>query len=214
MKLYAVAHSPFAARVRLALRLKGLDFEELAPPGGSTRSAEFMALNPIGKVPLLVTPEGIRVAESEAIIDYLDDAFPTPSLCPDGTDARIRMRHLIRISENYAVPPVMRLFGHMRQETRDSAAVNRDLGQMAHGLELLQNDIGNGHYAVGGAVSKADCILLPTLVLCKLVGGIFGAAGIVAEFPGLKGYATRAREDDMIRDVMTKVETALAAFKF
>lgn len=213
MTLYGVAHSPFVARVRLALRLKGLPFEELPPPGGSPRSAEYLALNPIGKIPLLVTAQGIRISESEAIIDYLDEAFPSPSLSPADAAGRIRMRHLIRLSENYAVPAVMRLFAQMQQERRESATVDGELGRMAQALELLQEEIGLSNYAVGSEPSKADCVILPTLMLCKLAGSIFGAGGIVAEFPGLKRYATKARENETIRDVMTRAETALSALK-
>lgn len=214
MKLYGVPHSPFVARARLALRLKGLDFEELAPPGGSPKSAEYLALNPLGKVPLLVTSGGAKIAESEAIVDFLEEAFPEPSLIPAHADARVHMRHLIRLSENYAIPAVMRLFGQMQPETRDAATVDREMGNMAQALVLLQDDIGLDDYAVGSAPSKADCILLPTLMLCKLAGGIFGAGGIVAEFPGLKRYATKARENEIIRDVMTRAEVALSALKF
>ena len=48
MILYAVTLSPFAARVRLALRVKNLDYDLQPPPGGSTRSPEYLAINPIG----------------------------------------------------------------------------------------------------------------------------------------------------------------------
>ena len=56
MKLYSVALSPFAARVRMAIYAKKLDqIEILPPPGGGTKSPEYLAIHPMGKVPALVT---------------------------------------------------------------------------------------------------------------------------------------------------------------
>ena len=89
MILYAVRLSPFAARVRLALRLKGLAYDILLPPGGSTRSPEYLAINPIGKLPVLVTDEGLVIPESETIIDYLDERYPAPP----GMILSLRPRH-------------------------------------------------------------------------------------------------------------------------
>ena len=54
MKLYGAHLSPFVNKVRLQIALKGLDAVEFcAPPGGDLKSSDYLALNPIGKVPTL-----------------------------------------------------------------------------------------------------------------------------------------------------------------
>lgn len=211
MKLYAVPHSPFAARVRLALRVKGLDYEMEAPPGGSTRSAEFMALNPIGKLPVLVTDDGLVIAESETIIDYLDEAFPEPALVPDSARRRVQMRNAIRTADLYVVPAALRLFGQMDPLKRNDGMVRSELAQMRQGLALVQHFVDDGAFVTAGTMTKADCIVLPTLILCGLAGQLFDVPGVVGEFSGLSNYVAKARVQEHMGQICDETEAALAA---
>lgn len=212
MKLYAVTHSPFAARVRLALRLKGVPYEQAPPPGGSTRSPEYLAINPIGKLPVLVLPDGTAIAESETIIDYLEDSVPQPSLLPAGAQERVRMRNAVRTAESYVVPAALRLFRQMKLETRDAGVVAAELAQLRNGLTLVEHFIDDAAFAVGGKASKADCILLPTVILCTLVGRIFDLPELVAEFPRLSSYVAKARTNPDMGSIWDETEAALRAF--
>lgn len=128
MILYAITLSPFAARVRLALRVKKLDYAMQPPPGGGTRSPEYLAINPIGKLPVLVTDDGLAIAESETIIDYLDERFPAPSLLPADTAERVRMRNIVRSFELYATPAMSRLFKQMDPATRRRSRPRSPIG--------------------------------------------------------------------------------------
>ena len=74
--------SPFAARVRAALYYKGLPFTLIAPPAAGLKCPEFLALNPMGKIPLLVLDDGSSLPESETILEYLEDAYPDRPLRP------------------------------------------------------------------------------------------------------------------------------------
>lgn len=211
MKLYAVTHSPFAARVRLALRVKGLDYEQEAPLGGGTRSPEYLAINPIGKLPVLVTDSGLVIAESETIIDYLEDTYPEPSLIPAGEADRMQMRNAVRTTELYVVPALLRLFGQMDPATRDANVVAAELGQLRNGLRLVQHFVDDATFAVGGAISKADCIVLPTMLLCGIVEHMFAVPSILAEFSGLASYIARARQQTDMGAIWGETEAALRA---
>ncbi len=193
MKLYALALSPFAARARLALRLKGIDYEMVAPPGGGPRSPEFLAINPIGKIPVLETDNGLRIAESETIIDYLEDVCPEPSLTPDDASMRARMRNAIRTLESYVTPALFRLFKQIDPAGRDEKVVEAEFGQLANGLALVEHFVDDAEYVAGGAVSKADCMLLPTLLLCDVVSPLFGRDDPMKSHPVLAGYKEKAR---------------------
>lgn len=213
MKLYAIALSPFAARARLALRIKGLSYDMVPPPGGGTRSAEYLAINPIGKLPVLVTDDGVAIAESETIVDYLDETFPEPALLPPTAPLRAQMRNAIRTFELYATPAMARLFKQMDPTSRDEAVVAAEVAQWRNGLALTEHFVDDAIFAVGGAISKADCIVLPSLLLCEVTATIFGLDDIVADYPHLSGYRAKARQHPDMGTIWTETVEALAAWR-
>src|SRR5438270_13917660 len=91
--LYDYYRSSAAYRVRIALNLKGVDYDsrQIDLRDGEQRSDEYRALNPQGFVPMLEI-DGHRLTQSLAIIVYLDQAFPDPPLVPrdpaDGAHVR------------------------------------------------------------------------------------------------------------------------------
>ncbi|MBL1376593.1 maleylacetoacetate isomerase [Zobellella iuensis] len=95
MKLYDYPRSSAAYRVRIALNLKGVNFEAIPVNllEGQQRGEDYRALNPTGLVPSLDTGEGL-IGQSLAIIEYLDERFPEPALLPAGALARARARAL------------------------------------------------------------------------------------------------------------------------
>jgi maleylacetoacetate isomerase len=97
LKLYGYWRSSAAYRVRIALNLKGLAYENLpvhlVKDGGQQHSADYKRLNPQGLVPLLVDG-GERVSQSLAIIEYLEEIFPLPALLPGDPADRARVRSL------------------------------------------------------------------------------------------------------------------------
>lgn len=211
MKLHAVTHSPFAARVRMALRVKGLPFEQVALPGGSTRSAEYLAINPIGKLPVLITDDGLVIAESETIIDYLEDAFPEPSLIPPGPADRVQMRNAIRTTELYVVPALFRLFGQMDPAQRDAGIVAAELDKVRNGLGLVQHFVDDAPFAAAGVLTKADCMILPTFLLIGIIEHLFAVPGMLQEFPRLAGYADKAGGHEVLGAVHAQTVEALSA---
>jgi len=213
MILYAVTLSPFAARVRLALRVKKLDYDMQPPPGGSTRSPEYLAINPIGKLPVLVSDEGLAIAESETILDYLDEQFPAPSLMPSDPAERVRMRNIIRSFELYATPAMSRLFKQMDPATRDEAVTAAEIASWRSGLGLCDQFVTDAMFAVGGAISKADCILLPSLLLCEVVASIFELDDPLADCPNLAGYQEKARQHLDMGTIWNETAAALAAMR-
>lgn len=81
MELYTYYRSTASYRVRLALALKGLDFQAvpvnlLVPKGGANRQPEYLRINPQGRVPALRTDEGAVLIQSLAIIEYLEECYP------------------------------------------------------------------------------------------------------------------------------------------
>lgn len=97
LTLYSYWRSTAAYRVRIALNLKGLAYQQvpvhLVRDGGEQHSAEYRALNPQELVPLLVDGEA-RIAQSLAILEYLEDVYPVPALLPADPAQRAQVRAL------------------------------------------------------------------------------------------------------------------------
>ena len=95
MKLYNYFRSSASVRVRIALALKGLDYEyasvHLLKAGGEQFAAEFKTMNPAALVPVL-DDDGIVLTQSLAIIEYLDETRPQPPLLPGDAVGRARVR--------------------------------------------------------------------------------------------------------------------------
>jgi maleylacetoacetate isomerase len=91
MILHEFALSSASYRVRIALNLKGLTYESKSYKlrAGEHRAPSYLALNPAGLVPTLEI-NGVRIAQSLAIIDYLDTLRPEPRLIPSDPLARAR----------------------------------------------------------------------------------------------------------------------------
>src|SRR4051812_10198551 len=172
MKLYQTYASPFPTRVRLLLYAKGIEVEIVEPPGfhASTESkGDYLKINPIGRVPTLVLDDGRALPESEVICEYLEDAFPEPSLRPADPWTRARMRLLSRICASYvvmAMVPLFTLAGRSRRHW-EPAVVAAAAGKLADALAYLEAYIGLDGYAVGGALTQADGAIAPQLVLAS-----------------------------------------------
>ena len=95
MKLYTYFRSSAAYRVRIALNLKGIDYEsvpvDLRP--GAHRQPDYLALNPQGLIPAL-EDGGAVISQSLAVIEYLEETHPQPPLLPRSPLERARVRSL------------------------------------------------------------------------------------------------------------------------
>jgi len=99
MKLYGYFRSSASYRVRIALNMKGLDYEQLSVhlAKGKQYDPEFSAISPQNLVPVL-EHDGQLLYQSLAIIHYLDEKFPEPRLLPEDSPGRNRVRSLALIS--------------------------------------------------------------------------------------------------------------------
>lgn len=94
--LHNYFRSSTSYRVRIALALKGVDYRYVAHHlrHGGNRAAEYLAVNPQGLVPALVWSDGTMIAQSLAIIEFLDETHPMPPLLPADPAGRARVRML------------------------------------------------------------------------------------------------------------------------
>lgn len=183
MIFYDYWRSSSAWRVRIALNLKQISVERRAvhlarqgDGGGEQFSAEFRALNPFSEVPVLVVddPGGTRrvLAQSMAILGYLEDRFPTPPLFPAEPWLRARARQLAEMV-NAGMQPFqnLSLLNHLRvrgiAEPKEIAHHFNLRGLGA--LEVLAGETA-GTFLVGDAPTVADVYLIPQLYGARRFG--------------------------------------------
>ena len=100
--LYDHPLSPYAQKVRIALREKAVPFE-VALPGGlgaGGAAGEFVEANPRAEVPVLIDGDA-RVFDSTIILEYVEDRWPTPALLPAGAAERARVRMIEEVMDTH-----------------------------------------------------------------------------------------------------------------
>lgn len=219
MKLFQTYDSPFPTRVRLLLYAKGIEVEIIHPPGfhaSAQTKEEYLKVNPIGRVPTLVLDDGRALPESEVICEYLEDAYPEPSLRPADPWARARMRLLSRICDFYVVMAMVPLFDLSARSRRhwEAAKVEAATGKLAEALAYLEDFIGEEGYAVGRSLTQADGAIMPQLVLAnEWIPELFGTRPPLEELPKLAAYWRAIQTDPLAARLIAETRDAIAERK-
>jgi maleylacetoacetate isomerase len=171
MKLHGYYRSSAAFRVRIALNLKGIEYESAAHHlrRDEQRAPDFLDLNPQGLVPVL-EDEGEVFSQSLAIIDYLDETHPNPPLLPGHPGDRARVRGLAQLIAADIHPlNNLRVLRYLRQPLgHDQATVEAWARHwIAEGLgafeALVAGDDRTGRFCHGDEPGLADLCLVPQL---------------------------------------------------
>lgn len=207
MRLFDLDHSPFAARVRIAIRVKGLAIDCVPPPGGA-RSPEFSALTPLGLVPALELSDGTVIPECEVIMEYLEDRFPDPSLRPENPEDGARARLLARVADIYLADALKALFEETKTADPDAGAVAGALPPVHEALAWIDHYLDGSGYAVGNRLSTADCALAPLLFFVNRSRTLFEGADPFAKAPKLAAYWQGVGADQHVSSVLAEMEAA------
>lgn len=121
LTIYAVPVSVYNAKLRILLRHKGVPFSERPPPGGYG-SAEYKSLVPSGNLPAMVHGD-LTLADSEAIAEYIEEAFPETPMLPDTINLRAKAREKSRLHDTRLEPAVRALYPQVAYDGRDPEAV-------------------------------------------------------------------------------------------
>jgi glutathione S-transferase len=212
MKLFSLALSPFAARVRVAVHAKKLPVEILAPPPDWRTSPEFRKLNPLVRVPVLVLDDGTSLAESGVIVEYLEDAYPETSLRPRSPKDLARVRFITQVAEQYVMPSIMPLFGLFDAKARDEAAISAAVAKLDSALRQLNGLLPPGSYASGDRLSTADAWLMPVRYSLEGLMNFSGRTELLDRHDAVRGYADVARRDPHLGLVWREMDEGLKVF--
>lgn len=202
--LHGSAGSPYVARVRMQGYAKGLEIE-LRPAALGT--PEFLAMNPIGKMPVL-EHDGFILPESLIIAEYLEDLHPTPSLLGDTPRERAEVRLIPRVVDLYCAGlfPLLRA-GADPSFTIDEAA---ERASLAKGLTALEHFLRPEGFAARDTLSLADCVLVPWLYYARMLA--LRGDDTLSRYPKLTRYAEAIAADPIAARVWAEMDVAFRAF--
>jgi glutathione S-transferase len=170
--LYDYPDCPFSQKVRVVLVEKDLEFERKLVDlrRNEQRSAEFLKLNPHGKVPVLVD-EDVVIYDSTIINEYLDEEYPNPALMPEDSAGRSRVRMLEDLADNLFIPRVDIVLTeyHKPEAERDAEKIKRFQGEILQLLRRLEPLLADRQYLVG-EFSLADVAFVPRLIILPQLG--------------------------------------------
>jgi maleylacetoacetate isomerase len=199
MILFGFWRSLATFRVRIALNLKKVPFEEVSIDlmAGQQRSAEYAATNPQKVVPALVEDGAAPLVQSLAILEYLDERFPDPPLLPADARGRARVRGLAQIiacDTHPLIVPRVREFLADDLGLDEATRLKWIRHWIAAGLGAveahLSRDPETGRYCHGDAISVADLCLTSQAIGYKFFDGTMDA------FPTAAGIVERCMADD------------------
>jgi glutathione S-transferase len=180
--LYEHPFSPYAQKVKIILREKGLAFEAITPPdlGAGTESDNVKKLGPRREVPSLVDDDGTSMFDSTIILEYLEERYPQPSLQPVSPADRARARTIEELCDTHFEAITwglneIRFFGRGKGGLNDQLYRQAQI-QVGHCYDWLTAELGGRDWLVGDSFGRADAAAIP-VVSAFIVHGIPPAEG-------------------------------------
>ena len=172
MKLYNYPDCPYCQKVRVVLAEKDLSYD-VAPVDlrkNEQKTAEFLRLNPYGKVPVLEDEEMV-IYESTIINEYLEDEYPSPSLMPEDSAGRARVRMLEDYGDNIFLPQTNLILAELArpESERDADKLARYKAGIVRSLEWLNSSLEGREYLVND-FSMADVAFVPGVLILANMG--------------------------------------------
>ncbi len=178
LTLYAYWRSSASYRVRIALNLKDLPYAivpvNLIREGGEHRQKEYLARNPQGLVPTLEV-NGVPLTQSLAILEWLEEEYPSPPLLPREPIARARIRSFA-LAIACDISPLSNLMvrAYLDRVLKHDAVAQQawHAHWISRGLAACEAMIAGetGPFCFGNAPTIADCVLVPQLYNARRFG--------------------------------------------
>jgi glutathione S-transferase len=171
--LYGFDGSTFGRSVRMVLRDKGIEYDQVQVNvlAGEPRQPEHLARHPFGKVPVLDI-DGMRLLETDAIMRYLEATHPDPSLVPGEPRDRALMNMAMSLTNSYGYDALVTVAGsHLFPDflgNPDQAAYASAMEKGTTLLELLMEKKGERPWLAGENASLADYLLGPIVFYVSL----------------------------------------------
>ncbi|MDP3308072.1 glutathione S-transferase N-terminal domain-containing protein [Methylotenera sp.] len=162
MKLLYTINSPYARKVRIVAAEKHIELtlEEVVLAAPDCPVKQY---NPLGKVPVLVLPDGDSLYDSRVIVEYLDNRTPLAHLIPQDHGAKIKVRRWEALADGVCDAAVTTMLEQRKSaEKQDTVNIERQMDKVRRGLQALNDEFGKSkntgknNWCVNGTFSLAD----------------------------------------------------------
>jgi glutathione S-transferase len=208
LKLYGAPGSNYYNMVKTALLEKNIPYEAvMAPP---SQEAPYLTKSPMGKIPCIETDNGF-LAETHAILDYLEEAHPKPALLPADPFARAKVRELVQSLELYIELVARRGFGALRgiEVPADvKEGIRKDLVKGAAALTKL---VKFKPWIAGEQFTYADLFGYWTFTLAILSAKANADIDLLAQIPGAQAWYERVAARDSVKTALADQAAARKA---
>jgi glutathione S-transferase len=172
IKLHGFPMSPNTKRALLGLEEVSATYEFVPVDlmSGEHRRAEYLALNPTGRVPVLVDGSFV-LWESNAILQYLAATFPDKKLDGDGPAGRAKVAQWLFMNAAHLSPAFAHVFAHtirLPEDKRIPQLVENGRVEIERGLKALEGQLASGPYVLG-ALTIADLSLAATVAVAPML---------------------------------------------
>lgn len=210
MKLYSGDLSPYSAKVRMQIYAMGIEDQLRFELPVQFMMGKMSEVSPIGRIPVLAVDEGL-IPESEVIAEYLDERFPDKALIGDSLKARADARVVSRIADLYLMNNIFLSLSQADKASRVQAVLDLLIGQVKRGVRALEQHIGEGDFAVGDGLTRADCSLVPALWMCSSTLPRLGFDSPILEGTRVSGYWAKIQDNEYAARILGEMNKGMKA---
>lgn len=206
---YALPLSTYCAKVRIVLRMKSVEFKELVPPGGSYTATEYQQIVPAGSIPAIRKADFV-LHDSDAIVEYLEDKYSTPSMRPANIEQCAQLRAISRFHDTRLEASVRALFPMVKKGMMKVAESEIQLAadRLFDDIFRLSKIINPHPFLNGETISLADCAFPTTL---WMAADLLESLGQKLHFPNvISDWLENLQRNPIIEDEVTKNRLAIA----
>jgi glutathione S-transferase len=209
-RLHGHAVSNFFNIVHAALIEKKVDFEIVTER--ASQDPEFLKKSPMGKIPFLETSQGC-IAETVAILEYLEDAVDEPKLHPGDIFERARVRQIINVLQLYVEAPVRALYpGVFMGGSNNEATLIASKAALSRGSCALGLLVTPWEFLIGRKLTYADLFAFYCLDIAERVSVFVYGESVLDSVEGLRDWSARMAKRDSSRVVVANFERAFPGY--
>jgi glutathione S-transferase len=210
LKLYGFDVSNYYNMIKLAMALKGIEYEAVTTYPNQT--PEYLAISPTGKVPALQTEQGVLV-ETNVILEYLDEIAPQSPLYPTEPFARAKVKELVKLIELYIELPARRChteaFWGVPVDENTKKEVKRAL---FNGAQSLARAADFAPFIAGDTLTAADIMFLYSMDLAAPVAKKLFDVDLYEHAPGSKTLMETLKAMPEVEQIEKDKRAAAPAF--
>lgn len=205
MQLVSTNLSPYSARVRALIHFKSLDID-IIEPDPPLKSDGFKAQFALGQIPILILDDGCYLSESWAILNYLEDIYPTPSLIPKIALERANMHMYKGFTDFLLKDSLFPLFLMLGDNKKDPVPAIANIKSEIGKFDRLLGDMKEPS---NRPINLGDIALVPSMYFTVALSQIFGEHDLFSESQRVGAWWNWVQQNPSLEKIIDEMDQAL-----